>query len=242
MNDDPYDYHKRPVLHYIVLDQNCFRDQQVVEKALLRAREKGELIVLTEAALHERMKSKIWISYYGISLKGLSEFPDGVVGARSIGEMLEFEERSGVPQRNIVDDFMTSILRQHLKNLQSGPDQIMELNKIFATGLQNRMFNGSFYELNKAVLVGMVKDITNTLPLDLVKKFRQQDQKALINFLISHEVTAVCIDAIQDAGCSRDVAIMLAHEPSVSHYYFLTTLALSIKWIALGGIETVKAE
>jgi hypothetical protein len=242
MSDDPYLYSVRPILPCIVLDQNCFRDQRVVSKAILRAKNNNELIVITETALKEMMKSKKWESYYELSLKGLKEFPESVVGARSIGEMLEVEERDGIPQRNIVDNFLTSILRQHLVDLRAGPDRIMEMNKIFAERMQNMKFNASFYELNKKVLMMMVKNANDNLPPELVKKFRQRDRKALIDFLSSDAVTAICIDSIKDRGCPQNVAQMLALEPSVSSYYFLTTLGLMLKWVFFGGIETIEAE
>ena len=240
--DDPYRYPVRRVLPYVVLDQNCLRDKPIISESVSRAREEGELIVLTETAFYEMMKSKDWDSYYELSLVGLTEFPESVVGARSIGAMLEVEERDGIPQRYIVDDTWTSMLREHLTNLRVGPDKIMEINKIFAARLQDGMFNTEFYERNKAVLVRMVKDLSDNLPPEFVKNLRQRNRQALVNFMASDEVMSVCIDSIRDSGHSRDVAIMLALEPSVSSYHFLSTLALALKWVALGGIEMTTPE
>ena len=208
---------------------------------MLNARNEGELIVLTESAFYEMMKSKEWASYYEQSLSGLMEFPESVIGVRSIGAMIEVEERDGIPQRDIIDEEWTSLLREHLINLRAGPDKVMEINKVFAARLQEGMFNASFYELNKVVLVGMVKNLSDNLPPELVKKFRKRDQQALVDFIASDEITALCIDSIRDSGCPRDVALMLALEPSISSYHFLSTLALALKWVALGGIKTVSA-
>src|SRR4051812_42898825 len=57
---DPYAFDSRPVLPYVVIDQNCLRDEGIVSQALRSAREGGELIVLTEAAFFEMMKSGEW--------------------------------------------------------------------------------------------------------------------------------------------------------------------------------------
>ena len=133
---DPFASESRQTLPFVVLDQNCLRDELIISEAVYQAKKCGRLVVLTETLFQELLKSEQWLSYYRISLSGLTEHPECVVGARSLGELLEGELAGAEPRFDIVSERWTTLLRLHLTNLHTGPDQFMQLNQIFAKRIQ----------------------------------------------------------------------------------------------------------
>ena len=88
----------------------------------------------------------------------------------------------------------------------------------------------------------MVKSAYDHLPSELVKMLRRGDDESITAFLASDAVTGLCAKVIEDSGVPRDIALTLAIEPSVTCYQFLCILALTLRWLADGGIEAARAE
>lgn len=67
---------KRPLLPYIIIDQNVLRDRKIISHTLYRCKKDGLSILFTDAAILEMLKGDKWVDTTRRSLVGLQTFLD----------------------------------------------------------------------------------------------------------------------------------------------------------------------
>lgn len=224
----------RPLLPYVVLDQNVLRDEALVVPQIERARTLGELIVLPDIALFEMTKNDPKQTMLS-SLRLLSRFPAGVMLAHNPGKLLRQELDSGEPCIDIVDHEVTPWFRRLLGDLQVGGTRMLEeLGQRVPAAQERHRQQVADDQTNKARIQRMVGAWKTLLGRDLTRYINHQidSQRETFRLLLSnpkfHE--RVIRDVLLEEGFSASVAA----GPSVAAYQFFCFAGLALKWLARG--------
>ena len=107
---------------YIVVDQNCLRDEALISEIKAKSKILGWQILIPDVSMMEMLKSQEWESTMRHSLRYLASCPDLVSLALGFGEIMRAERDSGEPIDDLVDDLITPNFRQLLIEIDSGID------------------------------------------------------------------------------------------------------------------------
>jgi hypothetical protein len=209
-------------LPYIVVDQNCLRDETVLNERLIRAREHGELIVLADTAFIEMTKNAKWELTIEKSLNILAKYPEGIVASYSPGQLLRMERDSGQPHCDIVCHEATPEIQRWLYEIGKGESIYMESIKPLVIDAQEVFRSQKLnHEQNRTYVTAAVEFWKLLLPPTTIKDLRKQDRKLFCELLASPYITEACRVGLGVLGWAKGSLHKLALSPSVSSHNFL---------------------
>jgi hypothetical protein len=231
------------VLPYVVIDQNCLRDESILNERIIRARTHGELIVLADTAFIEMTKNAEWELTINQSLKILAKFPMGVVASYSPGQLLRMERDSGQALCDIVDHNSTPKIRRLLGEIGRGENHFLKVIEPFVIDGQSVFREQKLnHERNRPYVGAAVEFWKLLLTKTAIKQLRRNDRKLFCELLASPHVTERCRVAMDMLGWAKGSTAYLASHPSVSSHNFLCISALGLRYLAEGGFESKSAE
>lgn len=231
------------VLPYIVIDQNCLRDEDILRERVTRARTHGELIVLPDTAFIEMTKNAEWELTIKESLRILAKYSAGVVVSYSPGQLLRMERDSGRAHCDIVDHIATPQIRSLLDEIDRGENNFLEIIKPLVVDAQAVFRNQKLnHEGNRKYVAAAVGFWELSLPMTAIKQLRRNDRKLFCELLASSHVVEMCRISMEGLGWAAGSSSYLASSPSVTSHNFLCIAALGLRYVADGGIEGKSAE
>lgn len=228
---------------YIVIDQNCFRDEALTLKIKEESKIFGWQILLPDVSMMEMLKGQQWETSMRRSLAYLASSPELVSLALSLGDLMRAERASGEPIGDLVDGLTTPIFRQLLREIDSGID-----GAIFAkvrAGIVDAQSLASQQSLrhtdNKAMLVSLIDAWRKELSGDEVRKLKATPQNQ-VNLWASVQMANTCVIGLKNGGYPDKAAQVLSVEPSVSGCWVSCLSALALNWLVFGGIDSLPPE
>jgi hypothetical protein len=230
-------------LPYLVVDQNCLRDEIVLNERLIRAREYGELLVIPDTAFIEMTKNAKWELTIEKSLNILAKYPEGIVASYSPGQLLRMERDSGRPHCDVVWHEATPEIQRWLYEIAKGERIFMDSIKPLVSDAQE-VFRGQKlnHAQNKIYVTAAVEFWQLLLPPTAIKQLRKQDRKLFCELLAAPYITEICRIGLGASGWETGSTRNLASSPSVSSHNFLCIAALGLRYLVDGGIEGKSAE
>lgn len=228
---------------YIVVDQNCLRDEALILKQKEKSKALRWQILLPDVSMMEMMKGPKWEYSTRRSLEFLASFPELVSIALGLGELMRSERESCEPIVDIVDDLINPLFRELLKEINSGTDGAMfakiRAGIVDAQNLANRQLLR--HTQNKAMLISLRDAWKGELSDDDIRKLRR-DPTMQVDLWASVTMTRTCVIGLKNGGFSDKAAQILAAEPSVSGCWVSCLSALALDWYVRGGIDTLLPE
>ena len=225
---------------YIVVDQNCLRDEALISEIKAKSKILGWQILIPDVSMMEMLKSQEWESTMRHSLRYLASCPDLVSLALGFGEIMRAERDSGEPIDDLVDDLITPNFRQLLIEIDSGIDgkviAKVRAGIVDAQDLAKRQFLR--HTNNKAMLVSLRDAWRKELSDKEIRELRSDPRKQ-VDLWASVQMTKTCVIGLENGGYPIKAAQMLSAEPSVSGCWVSCLSALALKWLVLGGIEAL---
>lgn len=233
----------RPRMPYMVIDQNCFRDEEFVKDLLNRASVLDWQVLLPDAALMEMLKSEKWEYTMRRSLAHLAEAPELVSVALGFGELMRAERDTGEPVEDLIDYQVTRIFRDMLGELRSGQSgPVLALARAQIENAQDLAARQQLrHEHNKTVLKHLVDAWKVELSQDEIKGLGRDPSKC-VGLCASVSMTRTCVIGLSNGGYSDNAARRLSAEPSVSGYWTVTLSALALNWLVAGGLDSLRPE
>lgn len=230
---------KRP---FLVVDQNQCRKQQVVEDLVRRCRQQELGLLLPDTAIYEFSKGTKVYDTWRHSLEHICKEPELVFAGRSIGKMMKEEVATGTALSDVIDQEVTPRFQQLLTELKAGDDS--RINKSLAEVVKfidDEKDLREQHDDNKSIVDSLTEHWKSSLSDDDLKRLRQADRETFVRVLAKLEIAGIVFEAAKRDGCSDEVATSLTVGPSVYGHVVLGLAALSLDWLAQGGLDGAKA-
>jgi hypothetical protein len=229
---------RQAIFPYIVVDQNCLRDAEVLDRLVIKAKALNQVIVLPDTAFIEMTKNAQWELTIQQSLKVLAKYPAHVAASYSPGQLLRMERDSGQPHCDIVWHEATPFIKRLLHEVAEGKnDYLKELEPLIFDAQETFKKEKLNHEENKIYVAAAVEFWELVLSEEMIKKLRRKDRELLTHLLASPGITEFCRIGLTRLGWAKDSVQYLARNPSVSSHNFLCIAALGLRCVADGGLE-----
>lgn len=232
-----------PKLPYIVIDQNRCRDTETMQMLVARCKVRGLKLLLPDIAVYEFSNVKVPDVTWRNSLAELCKEPELVVAGRGIGPMMKEELATKSPTEDIVDTDVTPRFQRMLADLRDGNDARLNLALAeIAKCIKKERNLRERHAENKKKVVSYRDVWLKSLSPDDLRMLRQQNQSVFIRVMAELETACIAIKAAENDGCSRDEASFLTFNPSIHGHMVYGLAALSLDWLAYGGLEAAAPE
>src|SRR4051794_21571101 len=104
----------------VVVDQNALTNERLIRELLFRARAGNVSIVVADMALIEASKMGDPEAGMRLSLRYVADYPNVVVSAFALVDLLRSEWVTEFPRTSAIDDELTPSLRRLLSELVAG--------------------------------------------------------------------------------------------------------------------------
>mgnify|MGYP003662944031 CR=1 FL=1 len=228
---------------FIVVDQNQCRKQQSVDDLIRRCYQQELGLLLPDTAIYEFSKGTKAYNTWRHSLELICKEPGLVFAGRSIGKMMNEEVATGTALNDVIDQEVTPRLRQLLTELKTGDDS--RINKSLAEVVKfidDEKDLREQHDVNKSIVDSLTEHWKSSLSDDDLKKLRQPDRETFVRILSQLETARIVFEAAKADGCSDEIATSLTVGPSVYGHVVLGLAALSLDWLAQGGLDGAKAD
>lgn len=228
-------------LPYVVVDQNVLRKEAELLPAFGRAIAVDGAILLPDVAMVEMTKGVNWESATRQSLRIMSRFPDRVVVAHGVGELLRRERDAGRPVIDLVDREVTESFRRLLRDLQGGAGPTLEgLLQAVPSHQQMAADQHLDHSKNKPSIERIVEQWKCIVTPEGRRHMAEGNVDLFRELLALDKTTEIIEGSLVGAGYPAEAAKILATSRSVTAHAFLCRAALGLRWFVMGGIESAK--
>ncbi len=235
-------------LPFIVVDQNQMRCPDIIAAAMDQCRREQLQVLVPDVAGFEFSKviSKGGdpILTWKHSLQSIAPFADQVVLGRKMTDVWKEEINEGVPSVSIVDDGATELFRNLLRQISSGNESGLRdlidgsVLRLMPTSLDH----WSNHDDHKVMLRTVHDSLRSQLAEATIKDLRTRTVDGMVAWLSSADSVRFFFRGIQARGASREAALRLATASSAYGGFLSGMAAISLYWLAFGGLDAAKPE
>ena len=232
---------------YLVVDQNCLRQDERPDQDLLRSpidrccRENLKLLI-PEGAFFELSKGTRMLETWVRSLSFLSKYPELVCVSKKIATLRRVEIETGQPCRDIIADDLTEFLRDLLRQLnRSGADSLSSYIEHRVEPLMSRSVADWNGEKQKSLIIQMQGIFRRDLSAGFVKSIRLSENPSR-TWLQSVDGTRFVFQGLVQLGFRQEAALELCCTKSVAAAFIGAISCIAMDWLGTGGIESAKPE
>lgn len=232
----------RPEHPFVVLDQNCMRDDRGVDHVtplLEAARVGGPRVLVPDVALVEMTQHPLaWKGTMSRSFRLLAAELDAVVLGRSVAEMAREEISTGRPVTELVDGELVESLRDLIAELTSAEGPALAYFRERVTRARESAAR-DFYDhnRNKELAVDQNDGWRKVTSPAGAAALRAGDEQ-LLRLLALKAVKDFGVQALCRSGATRSVAESLLSTPSMCLAAVAAPVVSGLMWFADGGIDS----
>ncbi len=231
----------RPAYPFVVLDQNCMRDDRGVDHVtplLEAARAGGPGALVPDVALVEMSQHPdAWERTMRDSFRLLGAEPEAAFLGRAVAEMAREELVTGVPMSDIVDWERVESLRDIIRELRGEPGHALaHLRTHLPAARESAARDFYSHEDNHQLASEQNKGWRKVLSPTGSKALRKDDEQ-LLRLLALNAVKEFGAAALMRCGASADLAVRLLSQPSMCLAVVAAPMVSSLLWVEDGGLD-----
>ncbi len=231
-------------LPFIVVDQNQLREADIIASVLDRCCRENLQLLIPEGAGFEFSKGSDPFRTWILSLKPLAPCAEFVVVGKKITEIWRDEIEKGHACTDVIEHGATILFRRKLQQIAAGDESGVRslidgpVKQLMPESLAHWSKHGQI----KSVIRTHYDSLKSSLTHATIKDLRNAPVDAMIAWLSSADGVRFVFQGIQSRGASSEAALRLAVGPSAIGGFISGMAAMSLYWLAFGGLEAAKPE